>query len=271
MATVGNILKEKRESLHLTLNDVADATNLSINFLAAIERNEFHVLPRGIFPKMFIKSYANHLGLNADDLVNLYYEQISQAEEEQSGPLLAPASPPIPFEDRPSRIRRPLLILLLLVILGAVFYLTSPQKLFERSEASSLKPSQPPPSPVPPPAPAAAAPVAAPGEPPRAEAKPGLSPTQTELVIVADESCWMSCQWVQDGRNEKIEVTLQPGDRFARVFDGEVKLVLGNAGGVKAWLNGRETLQLGLKGEVKHLPLAPSALDQYFAGGETTP
>ncbi|MBP7868186.1 MAG: DUF4115 domain-containing protein, partial [Acidobacteria bacterium] len=124
------------------------------------------------------------------------------------------------------------------------------------------------PSPVPPPAPA---PAAAPGDPARPEPKPNLSPTQTELVILADESCWMSCQWVQDGKNEKIEVTLQPGDRFARVFDGEVKLVLGNAGGVKAWLNGRETRQLGLKGEVKHLPLVPSALDQYFAGGETTP
>ena len=262
MATVGTILQEKRESLNLTLIDVADATNLSVNFLAAIEKNEFHVLPRGIFPKMFIKTYATHVGLNGEELVSLYYEQIAQSDQEvpKAEPLLL-AAPSVPESKGDFPLRKILAVVALLALMGVVLYFTSPFGLFEKSKSTQLPESLQGavPSSVPPQSPDRM-PLQAVPKP----AGPNLAPNQTEVVIEAGDQCWTSFQWMQDGKPERIEATLQAGDRFARVFDGEVKMVLGNAGGVKVLLNGQEARSIGQRGEVVKRTIVPGQLNEFF-------
>ncbi len=94
MATVGEILKQKRQEQNLTLHDVSEVTKISTNFLDAIENNAFKKLPRGVFPKMFIRAYARHLGLDDDRLIQLYFEQAAEIESEETpapeGPRMAP-------------------------------------------------------------------------------------------------------------------------------------------------------------------------------------
>lgn len=65
MATVGAILKTRREELKLTLEDVSVKTKVGIKFLAAIENEEFDLLPALSYSIGFVRLYATAVGLDA--------------------------------------------------------------------------------------------------------------------------------------------------------------------------------------------------------------
>ncbi len=48
--------------------------------LQAIEEEHFDQLPGGVFNKGFIRAYAKHLGLNAEDAVTDYLACLRQAQ-----------------------------------------------------------------------------------------------------------------------------------------------------------------------------------------------
>src|SRR5205814_1816515 len=54
------------------LRDIAEATNISLRFLQALEQDRTDVLPGGIFPKAFVRQYATYLGLDPDRLATEY-------------------------------------------------------------------------------------------------------------------------------------------------------------------------------------------------------
>ena len=67
--TAGNILFLAREEADLSIEQVANTLNLDIGFVRAMEQDDYGALPGYTFVKGYIRSYANLLGLNADDLV----------------------------------------------------------------------------------------------------------------------------------------------------------------------------------------------------------
>ena len=72
MATFGETLRRERELRGVDLRDIAEATNISLRFLEALEQDRSDVLPGGIFPKAFVRQYATYLGLDPDRLVAEY-------------------------------------------------------------------------------------------------------------------------------------------------------------------------------------------------------
>src|SRR5688572_8850706 len=80
MANFGSTFKKARESKGLTLAQIADETRISTRFLAAIESEEFNLLPGGIFNRGFIKTYAARLGLDVDATIE-EYERVKKAQE----------------------------------------------------------------------------------------------------------------------------------------------------------------------------------------------
>jgi cytoskeleton protein RodZ len=56
----------------VTLDDVSVSTKISVRFLDAIETEQFDKLPGGIFNKGFVRAYAQHLGIDADQAVADY-------------------------------------------------------------------------------------------------------------------------------------------------------------------------------------------------------
>jgi len=72
MATFGETLRRERELRGVDLRDIAEATNISLRFLQALEEDRTEVLPGGIFPKAFVRQYATYLGLDPDRLVAEY-------------------------------------------------------------------------------------------------------------------------------------------------------------------------------------------------------
>src|SRR2546422_11632456 len=88
MTDFGASFKKARESAGISLDQIAIETRISTRFLAAIEGEEFHLLPGGIFNRGFVRTYAERMGLDPDQAV-AEYERLVRVRE--PGDTLAPA------------------------------------------------------------------------------------------------------------------------------------------------------------------------------------
>jgi cytoskeletal protein RodZ len=68
MERVGKILKEAREKKDISWREASQATKIGINFLKALENDEYEVFPNIIYLKSFIKNYAYFLGLDGEKI-----------------------------------------------------------------------------------------------------------------------------------------------------------------------------------------------------------
>lgn len=65
----GPRLRHERERRELSLKAIADDTKISRSLLEALERDDVSRWPTGIFRRAFVRSYAEAIGLNADEVV----------------------------------------------------------------------------------------------------------------------------------------------------------------------------------------------------------
>ena len=72
MGEFGDKFRKAREKKELSLDDVSNVTKIGSRMLRAIEEEHFDDLPGGVFNKGFIRAYAKHLGLDAEDAVSDY-------------------------------------------------------------------------------------------------------------------------------------------------------------------------------------------------------
>jgi transcriptional regulator with XRE-family HTH domain len=68
----GSRLRAARERRGRSLQQVADATKISVHTLEALERNDLGRLPGGIFTRSFVRSYALEVGLDPDEAVEQF-------------------------------------------------------------------------------------------------------------------------------------------------------------------------------------------------------
>ena len=69
---VGSALRRARELRALTLDQAARDTRLRIEQLDALEREEFDVLPGEVYVRASLRTYANYLGMDADEVAGAY-------------------------------------------------------------------------------------------------------------------------------------------------------------------------------------------------------
>jgi transcriptional regulator with XRE-family HTH domain len=69
---VGSALRRARELRALSLDQAARDTRLRVEQLDALEREEFDVLPGEVYVRASLRTYANYLGLDADELAVAY-------------------------------------------------------------------------------------------------------------------------------------------------------------------------------------------------------
>jgi cytoskeleton protein RodZ len=72
MAPIGEQLKAARERKGLTLERVADETNIAKRYLAALEAEDFGVFPGDPYAIGFLRNYAEYLGLPSDELATSF-------------------------------------------------------------------------------------------------------------------------------------------------------------------------------------------------------
>src|SRR3712207_1026274 len=67
-AKIGPVLEKARKERGLTLEEAEHATKIRKRYLAGLEREDYGVLPDAVYAQGFLKTYANYLGLDGEDL-----------------------------------------------------------------------------------------------------------------------------------------------------------------------------------------------------------
>ena len=69
---LGDILSKRRHQLGLRIEEIAEDIKIRADYLRAIEQEAFDKLPTLEYGRLFLKSYAERLGLNINDIYALY-------------------------------------------------------------------------------------------------------------------------------------------------------------------------------------------------------
>ncbi len=80
---IGETLRQQRELVSLTLEDVAQQIHLRPRALQALERGEFHALPSPVQTRGMLSSYAQFLGLDTEALLLRFAEGLQRQHQER--------------------------------------------------------------------------------------------------------------------------------------------------------------------------------------------
>ncbi len=275
--TVGKFLQQERERKGVSLEAVSKATRISWKSLEALEGDDFAALPAPIFIRSFLKTYASFLGLNPDKVIAQY--------ETQTGIIGISSIKGTQPEKGFPRIFFLMIISFLVVLVGVgIYWFSSSGKIFKAHSPAPVS-SSPGPSPVteknPPSSPDSPSPQEKMNAPEKAQplpkeevrpsppAPPVSQPSSTPpaasseiapgapleekkerrhiLRMQAREQTWVR---VQTDDQPEFEVLLEPKEKAVWTARREMKITLGNAGGVDMVFNGKKVPAFGESGQV---------------------
>ena len=85
-AEFGEHLLRGREQKNRSLQEIADATKISIHQLRALERGDLHRLPAGIYRRAIVRQYAEAVGLDVEETIR----ELAGVSEEVAGDMPRP-------------------------------------------------------------------------------------------------------------------------------------------------------------------------------------
>lgn len=76
--SVGQVLRNQRAKLDMTLNEAEALTQIQKMYIVALEQDDYPALPGDFYVKAYLKQYAERLGLDYDQLIDAYerHEQL---------------------------------------------------------------------------------------------------------------------------------------------------------------------------------------------------
>lgn len=242
--SLGAWLRAQREARGVGLREIADSSKISLRYLEALETDRLDVLPAPVFTRGFLREYARVVGLDPDEVVNLYLVVARGRESEPAESAVAPVA------DRsraagPSALGYGLLLLLAVAVflgLAALFSWWSGRRSAEpagdpaSAEFAAVAPrSEPSGAAEPSLAPDAAAGAGSPAV--AGAAAVAAVPPPLEVVLEFRQDCWV--EFVVDGKRRTSE--LRAGGELVRLEAADhVLLTLGNIEGVRVEVDGRE-------------------------------
>ena len=246
MASLSEELRRERELRGISLKQISDDTRIGVRFLEALEEGRLELIPGEFYRRSYLRAYARYLGLDEDRAVNAYiFSQNERPAPETESPDAGSLS--VPFW-------LPWVGIGAVVLMGAIWVVSSepapsaPSVTKEVGEAgaeafdSAATPSEAVSSS------ATRVPVLSPSSPPPAPPQMWGDATSLRLVVDVGESCWLEIK--ADG--EVVTTGLkEQGYRREFVANEELRLWLGNAGGVSLWINDRPLRPLGRPGQVR--------------------
>ena len=90
MKTTGQLLKDAREKKNISINEVALATKINAKALLAMESGDPDGLPPRTFLRGFVRAYAGFLGLDVQQILSVYQEEMGGAKPRGEGDSPAP-------------------------------------------------------------------------------------------------------------------------------------------------------------------------------------
>ncbi|WP_368292657.1 RodZ domain-containing protein [Dehalobacter sp. TBBPA1] len=249
MAGEGAVLKKAREEKGLSYQEVEDSIKIRVRYLEALENENYGVLPGTTYTRGFLRTYAKHLGINPQEIIDSYNASLVKEAE----PDIEPRLSPIPSNQvwfRPV-VLAGMAILAVIIVVGIIFV----SNLGNKSGTFHYTPT-----------PLPAAPKASDqntadsgmgqdtntvgqeqnaGQPsqPQTEQYEGIV---VELTFTAD--CWVVVN--VDGK-QALSGTIPSGKMQTLQADKQIEFVsIGNAGGLSLKVNGHTIPPLGKTGDV---------------------
>ncbi|MGK7922288.1 MAG: helix-turn-helix domain-containing protein [Trichodesmium sp.] len=254
LADIGNRLKRFREKNSISLERVAVVTMIRINLLEAIEAGNLEQLPEPVYIQGLIKRYADSMGLDGEQLANLFLIEETEKISRKSSVKVSM------FQLRPYHLYFLYVLTIILsvrllpyVISGSYLsgietginkseqeqnqgddqnnllaQATSSEKKIEQKSVVQTKTEKP-------------------------EKQKEKQPVV--LNIIVKEESWVSIEI--DGKIE-FEGTLSKGTEKTWSAQKQLVLFAGNAGGILIPINESQTMRLGKIGEVKEVVFTPT-------------
>lgn len=273
-AKIGPVLEQARRERGLSLGEVEQATKIRKRYLQGLERDDYGALPDAIYAQGFLKTYANYLGLDGEELSRELKNRRKPRRERQ----LEYALPKSSDFERPlidpgglsgaekRRISGAAVFALALGVIAIAAVIGTLYFIGRDSQTASEQPESPPSEE------AANRQEARPerggsgSDPQEERPDPGADSGEEEaqeggeenppasepevlraVIRVQGAPSWLSIQ--SDGETSYEQIA-QPG--FLKTFEAERKLSIstGNAGAVEVEINGQNVGVLGDDGEV---------------------
>ncbi|GAB2790116.1 helix-turn-helix domain-containing protein [Streptomyces daliensis] len=249
--SVGRALQQARIDARLTVDEVSTSTRVRVPIVQAIEEDDFSRCGGDVYARGHIRTLARAVGLDGDALVEQF--------DSEHGGRPKPTAPATLFEAeriRPEP-RRPnwtaAMVAAIVAVVGFVGFTAfsgggdeggdsgkpvAEDTPSEQPAENEKEPDESTGSPEPDPKPSDSAIAAAPAD-------------KVTVRMTAEKSSWVSAK---DHNGRLIhEGVLKQGESKTLTDDKRLDLVLGNAGGVKLWVNGKEVKDVGEVGQVQRV------------------
>lgn len=263
--TLGETLREARQAKGASLEDVEALTKIRAWYVQALEEERHEQLPSPVYVRGFLRNYAIYLGLDPQDVLDLYNPQEMTAPAEPR--LLAEPLVTSPWL-RPARLGAALIVLAALITFG-LWWSRSANRAYDLSSTVSvlrarlssvmgarLSSATPIPTIT-----ASAVPVAqervrtptpllSPTDTPVRLTSPTATPTPAVgivLSVVVSDTSWVEV--ISDGAHIFAKL-MNPGETGRWSGQDQLALTIGNGGGVVVTLNNERIGVLGQVGEV---------------------
>lgn len=222
--TLGQLLRQERELRNIPLDRIEAATRIRAAQLRAIEDDRLDALPAEAYARGFVRTYAEYLGLNGDDVVAIFNEQWNRSAH-RAEPALPQA--PVSVARAPTGLFSVWVALACLLLVGsAVVYLmggsgggrSAPPTSGTHATAVSSSTT-----------PATSA----------TQTPPPAQPTGVRMTVTAAQgSCWLEARRGSATGALLAERTLAPG-QAVHLHGRRVWLRLGDPSSVRLRVNGK--------------------------------
>ena len=253
-------LKAKREEKNITLGDIYERTRIDANYLGEMEKGNFNFMP-DLYIRAFIRKYAAAVDLNTEEAIKMYdaalkgisLEELSESETSSKHEnKLAAEEGSAEKKDLNKLAKKstnpiPIIIFFVVIVLMAITYF-----LFFQNENNEI--------------------IVEPKieeildkrkdveDTPRFEVKEDSKKVAKEiskvdslsLKINALDTAWFR---IIIDKHKNDEFILNPNRTKILVAESEINLLLGNAGGIELFLNGKNLNFKGKKGEIRNISI----------------
>jgi cytoskeletal protein RodZ len=220
MGTLGEYLRASREALGIDLRDAAQRTRISINYLRALEDQDFSKLPGEVFVRGFLKNYSKFLQLDEAEVMKKYSDLKPLKTSPGSG-VTAESDVAAVAADQKAHKKTSLEPFIwgagILIALLLFFFIALPSRYPKQPQHTSVV-SQP--------VQTAPAPLTAKSD-------------KLYLKVVALENTWVL---IRTDTSPQKKAVLQKGDTLTWSADDRFQLSYGSAGALTLELNGLELI-----------------------------
>ena len=129
--TLGDILENARKKKHLDIEDISTTLCIKPIYIEALEKGHYYVFPARAYTVGFLRTYAQFLKLDTDEILQLFYQETTDTKEEPMDMLVIEKKMALPSKKTLA------IVIGIFIAFYVIWYLIaksySPQSLIEES------------------------------------------------------------------------------------------------------------------------------------------